>query len=179
VIFVSEKRSKAHRENPYSLNPVKIRSPPTPMKSDSKYQVDIQTSRGPESLKEQKELERRMGFSYRQTIGELIYALTVCRVDISIAVITLSQHSHRPAQVHYEAVKQVFAYLNATKRDGLTYWRPQPQMDLPIALDPSPISAPSQLYNLMINGMHWKLQDLVIPRGHQTGQNGGQWVVLL
>jgi hypothetical protein len=49
---------------------LKIRSPPTPMKSDLKYQEDIQTSRGPESLKEQKELERRMGFSYRQTIGE-------------------------------------------------------------------------------------------------------------
>jgi hypothetical protein len=46
------------------------------MKSDSKYQVDIQTSRGPESLKEQKELERRMGFSYLQTIGGLIYELT-------------------------------------------------------------------------------------------------------
>jgi hypothetical protein len=87
-----------------------------------------------------------MGFSYRQTIGELIYALTVCRVDISIAVMTLSQHSHHPAQVHYEAVKQVFAYLNATKRDGLTYWRLQPRMDLPIAPDPTPISAPSQLY---------------------------------
>jgi hypothetical protein len=116
------------------------------MKSDSKYQLDIQTNRGPESVKEQKELERRMGFSYRQTIGELIYALTVCRVDISIAVITLSQHSHHPAQIHYEAVKQVFAYLNATKRDGLTYWRPQPRMDLPIAPDPTPISAPSQLY---------------------------------
>jgi hypothetical protein len=69
---------------------LKIRSPPTPMKSDSEYQVDIQTSRGPESLKEQKELERRMGLSYRQTIGELVYALTVCRVDISIAVITLT-----------------------------------------------------------------------------------------
>jgi hypothetical protein len=48
------------------------------MKSDSKYQADIQTSRVPESIKEQKELEKRMGFSYRQTIGELIYALTVC-----------------------------------------------------------------------------------------------------
>jgi hypothetical protein len=87
---------------------LKIRSPPPPMKSDSKFQADIQTSRGPESIKEQKVLEKRMGFSYQQTIGELIYALTVCRVDISIAVITLSQHSHHPAQIHYEAVKQVW-----------------------------------------------------------------------
>jgi hypothetical protein len=55
---------------------LKTRSPPIPTKSDWKFQADIQTSRGPESIEEQKELERRMGFSYRQTIGELIYALT-------------------------------------------------------------------------------------------------------
>jgi hypothetical protein len=42
-------------------------------------------------------------------------------------------------------VKQVFEYLNATKRDDLTYWRPTPRMDLPIAPDPFPISALSQL----------------------------------
>jgi hypothetical protein len=97
---------------------LKIRSPPMPMKSDSKYQADIQTSRGPESIKEQKGLEKRMGISYRQTIGELIYALIVCRINISIAVITLSKHSHHPAQIHYyEAVNQVFAYLNATKKE--------------------------------------------------------------
>jgi hypothetical protein len=46
----------------HGCDKLKIRSPPTTMKSDSKYQVDFQTSQGPESLKEQKELERRMGF---------------------------------------------------------------------------------------------------------------------
>ena len=71
--------------------------------------------------------------------------MSVCQVNVSIAVITLSQHSHHPAQIHYEAVKQVFAYLNATKRDDLTYWRPTPRMDFPIAPDPFPISALSQL----------------------------------
>jgi hypothetical protein len=54
---------------------LKSRSPPAPMKSDSKFQADIQMSRGPESIREQQnESERRMGISYRQTIGELIYA---------------------------------------------------------------------------------------------------------
>ena len=81
-----------------------------------------------------------MGFSYRQCIGELIYALTICRIDISIAVITLSQHSNNPAQIHYEAVKHIFLYLNATKTEGLTYWRTEPRMDLPYAPDPSTIS---------------------------------------
>jgi hypothetical protein len=73
--------------------------------------------------------------------------LTVCRINISVTVITFGQHSHHPAQINYEAVKLFFAYLNATKRDGLTtYWRLQPRMDLPIAPDPTPVSAPSQLH---------------------------------
>jgi hypothetical protein len=41
--------------------------------------------------------------------------MSVCQVNVSIAVITLSQHSHHPAQIHYEAVKQVFAYLTGFK----------------------------------------------------------------
>ena len=91
------------------------------MRTDVDYQTKIQLDEGPETLKEQKQLEKRMGFSYRQCIGELIYALTICRVDISIAVITLSQHSINPAQIHYEVVKHIFLYLNATKKIGLTY----------------------------------------------------------
>ena len=81
-----------------------------------------------------------MGFNYRQCVGELIYALTICRIDISIAIITLSQHSLNPARIHYEAIKHLFAYLNATKRHGLTYWRTSPQLDLPLTQDPTPIS---------------------------------------
>jgi hypothetical protein len=60
-------------------------------------------------------------------------------------VITLSQHSHQPAKIHYEAVKTIFAYLNATKREGLTYWRPKPRMDLPEATPPTPITKLSVL----------------------------------
>ena len=101
----------------------KMRVKPIPMKTDVDYQTKIQLEEGPESMKEQKHLERQMGFSYRQYIGELIYALTICRVDISIAVITLSQHAINPAKIHYDTVKQVFHYLNATKKVGLAYWR--------------------------------------------------------
>ena len=63
------------------------------MQTDTEYQTNIQLHKGPDSIKEQKQLERKMGFSYRQCIGELIYALTICIIDISIAIITLSQHS--------------------------------------------------------------------------------------
>ena len=74
-----------------------------------------------------------MGFNYRQAIGGLIYALTICQVNISPALNTLSQHSEAPATIHYDAVKQVFLYLYlyATKHHGLTYWRSKPTEDLP------------------------------------------------
>ena len=78
------------------------------MKTYIKYQAELQLAEGPDDPLLAHRLERKMGFSYRQAISELIYALTVCRVDISIAVITLSQYASRPSQIHYEAVKQVF-----------------------------------------------------------------------
>ena len=81
-----------------------------------------------------------MGFSYRQGIGELIYALTICRIDISIAIIILSQHSINLAKIHYEAVKHLLVYLNATEQDRLTHWRTELNKDLPYASDPWIIS---------------------------------------
>ena len=86
-----------------------------------------------------------MGFSYRQYIGKLIYALTICRIDISITIITLSQHSLNPVEIHYKAVKNLSIYLNSTKRNGLTYWRIELQLDLPVKPDPVTISKESTL----------------------------------
>ena len=70
------------------------------MKTDTIYQTKIQLDDVPKYIKEQKQLEKRMGYSYQQCIGKLIYALTICRIDISIAIITLSQHSLNPAEIH-------------------------------------------------------------------------------
>ena len=50
----------------------KIRARPIPMKTDVEYQTRIQLEEGPESLKEQQQLEKLMGFSYQQCIGKLI-----------------------------------------------------------------------------------------------------------
>jgi hypothetical protein len=82
-------------------------------------------------MKDRQLLEESMGFSYCQAIGKLIFALTICRIDISIAVITLSQYSKNPAKVHYQAAKAVFVYLWHTRSDGIHYWRPAPRLDLP------------------------------------------------
>jgi hypothetical protein len=115
------------------------------MHEESKYQAKIQTEKGPTDPIKAKRLEQKMGLNYRQCIGELIYALTICRIDISTAIITLSQHSHQPAEIHYRAVKQLFIYLYATKKEGLTYWRSKPRMDLPDKPLPTPISKAENL----------------------------------
>jgi hypothetical protein len=104
---------------------------PVPMRNNAAFQATLELATVPATEKDQRELEKAMGFSYRQTIGKLIFALTICRPDIAVPVIKLSQYASRPAPEHYKAVKAVFIYLNATQEDGLVYWRKIPRNDLP------------------------------------------------
>ena len=104
---------------------------PTPMSSDSTYQRQLENAK-PLSDVERGKLEKDLGFTYRQAIGEILYALVTCRPDISFATIKLSQFSTRPAAMHFDAVKDVFRYLQATMDEGIYYWRSMPRMDLPI-----------------------------------------------
>jgi hypothetical protein len=122
---------------------------PLPMRNDSVYQANLELSYGPDDIKEQRELETQMGFSYRQAIGELIFAMTICRLDISPAVIKLSQYSHAPAKCHYQAAKAVFVYLHATKADGIYYWRPSARLDLPQEDLPVTVASPDKLKDYM------------------------------
>jgi hypothetical protein len=92
------------------------------MRNNSTDQAGLELSYGPDDVKEERELETQMGFSYRQAIGKLIFTMTICRLDISPAVIKLSQYSQAPAKCHYQAVKAVFVYLCATANDGIYYW---------------------------------------------------------
>ena len=43
---------------------LKLANKPIPMNTDTEYQTKIQLNEGPESIKEQKQLEKKMGFSY-------------------------------------------------------------------------------------------------------------------
>ena len=113
-----------------------------PMRSDSKYQRELELATRPSTPQEQQHAQNQAGFSYRMVIGELIYALVVARVDISFAVIKLSQYGANPASLHYQAARNVFAFLNNTRSDGLIYWRKTPRHDLPLADFPTPRSNP-------------------------------------
>jgi Reverse transcriptase (RNA-dependent DNA polymerase) len=118
---------------------------PIPMRTESKYLSDLETNEGPEDVRAQQDLERQMGFNYRQVIGEAIFAMTLCRIDIAPAVIKLSQYSSRPHKYHYQAAKALMVYLYATRNDGLYYWRPEPNEALPDVPLPIPVSALDKL----------------------------------
>ena len=98
---------------------------PVPMKADPDYQRRLETSEPltPDMLAK---VEKKFGFTYRQAVGEQLYALVTCRPDISFAVTKLSQYSTRPSRTHFEAVKDVYRYLYATRNEGIYYWRKSP-----------------------------------------------------
>lgn len=108
----------------------------TPMKSDNSYIRKLEESE-PLSEKDRLKFEQQLGFSYRQAIGELIYALTTCRPDISFAAIKLSQYSAAPAKIHFDAVQDVIRYLYHTREDGIYFWRENPLASMPAKPIPS------------------------------------------
>lgn len=90
------------------------------------------STKGPaEGTNEYRDLAATAGFSYRQILGELIYAYVVGRLDIGYAVTFLARSSGAPTAAHYAALKSVVKYLRRTKSWGLIYWRPAPLEHLP------------------------------------------------
>lgn len=75
-------------------------------------------------MEEQAILEKDMKFEFRHGIGELLFAAITCRPEILYAVIILSQFSTKPAEIHYNSVKQIFRYVCDTLDYGIHYWRP-------------------------------------------------------
>jgi hypothetical protein len=75
-----------------------------------------------EATPEHSDLEQEIGFSYRQVLGEVVYAYVVCRLDIAFAVTLLSRFATAPARKHYLALKNIVKYLRRTRDWGIIYW---------------------------------------------------------
>ena len=122
---------KIIQEHQWMVDDVNMPTFPLPMTEDKEYIRQLETADAPTTEEDKTKLQLDMKFNYRQAIGELIFALVTCRPDISFPLIKLSQYSANPARIHYEAVINIFRYLNSTIDDGIIYWRPAPMMDLP------------------------------------------------
>jgi Reverse transcriptase (RNA-dependent DNA polymerase) len=113
---------------------------PLPMQSSPQFHAQLEIPLQPLNPQQQQDHEKQAGFSYRAAIGELIYALITARPDISYCTTKLAQYSANPQPCHYNAVKQVFAYLKATQHHGIIYWRKTPRKDLPDITPDLPMS---------------------------------------
>ena len=108
-----------------------------PLTADVSTQLNLLS--GPaEGTPEHSALATAAGFSFRQLLGELIYAYVICRLDIGYAVTFLSRFSTAPHADHYSALKRVCKYLRATKAWGIVYWRQAPVSLLPAVPLPYP-----------------------------------------
>ena len=66
----------------------------------------------PEKSLEAREISKQNGFSYRNVLGELIYAYVICRLDIGYAICFLARFLDAPHSEHYKALKGVCHYLH-------------------------------------------------------------------
>jgi deoxyuridine 5'-triphosphate nucleotidohydrolase len=122
---------KIVNEHRWMIDDCHMHNLPIPVTDEKELMRQLETAELPTNEEEQRQLQIKMRFNYRQAIGELIFAMVTCRPDLSFPLIKLSQYSANPAQVHYEAVISMFQYLHATRTQGLTYWRDTPHPDLP------------------------------------------------
>ena len=61
---------------------------------------DILNADGSTDEKVQDGLAKRMGFGYRNEIGELICAMIICIPDLLYLVVRCSQYSFKPHEIH-------------------------------------------------------------------------------
>ena len=69
------------------------------------------------------EKEYMKNVPYRNAIGSLMYLATCTRPDISYAVSMCASYMHNPGRVHWDAVKNILAYVNSTKSRGIIFGR--------------------------------------------------------
>jgi len=127
------KMIKAHDwllKTPEPINPI-------PLPADNTYIRKLEEAVVPATLTEKIQLKETMGFNYRQVIGEVIFPMMKCRPEIAPHAIKLSQYMENPATEHYQAIRDLVAYLAATINDGIYYWRKKPVMELPIGPMPT------------------------------------------
>src|SRR5579871_329988 len=67
------------------------------------------------------EIEEMKNIPYQSAVGSLIYLMLGTRPDIAFAVGALSQFNSNYGKEHWQAVKRIFRYLQATKYMQLTY----------------------------------------------------------
>jgi hypothetical protein len=117
-----DKLCQGHITNRW-MTAYQIADRPTPLPTTQTFMKVLQEDDGDPYPAAQKQLKRRMGFSYRSGIGQLVYPMVCCRPDLSYTTVKLSQFNTCPGKTHYNGVRHALKYLHQTRTQGLHYWR--------------------------------------------------------
>jgi hypothetical protein len=104
---------------------------PTPLPTDPTWIKKFDAAVGPSDPKEQQQLATKMEIKFKGGVGELIWAMTTCRPDISFTSVKLSQSNSAPAEHHTHGLKYAIRYLYITRHDGIYFWRTATRDELP------------------------------------------------
>jgi hypothetical protein len=66
---------------------------PTPLPTTQNFMKTLQDNKGNSDPVVQQTLEKKMGFSHRSGIGQLVYPMVCCHPDLSFATVKLSQYN--------------------------------------------------------------------------------------
>ena len=84
---------------------------------DSPIKTKIKRSECPQ------EPDEKLENSYLQIIGSIIYGYTHCRLDLAFPVNMLTRIMHSPAEQHFNILKKLLCYINATKNWMLNFYK--------------------------------------------------------
>ena len=122
---------------------------PTPLPTDPTWIKKFNAAVGPTDPKEQQELATKMEIKYKGGVGELIWAMTTCRPDISFTSVKLSQSNSAPTEHHYHGLKHAIRYVYITRHDGIYFWRTKSRDELPVGPFPT---VNSNMSDLLLDG---------------------------
>jgi len=89
-----------------------------PVATPSNPSNRVNASMSPKTTEEIREMEKT---PVREAVGSLMYLMGMTRPDIAFAVTQIAHFVSNPGRGHWEALKQVFAYLAGTIHYGITY----------------------------------------------------------
>ena len=92
------------------------------MPADSVSNVFVTTHNTIEGSAAHENLEKKIGFSYRCLLGDLMYAYVTCRPDIGYSICCRSKFSTCLSELHYNFLEGVAISLKRTKHLGILYY---------------------------------------------------------
>jgi hypothetical protein len=94
----------------------------TPLPTNATFMKEFNSSSGDLDPLAQQKLAKTMQLNYQLGVGELIWAMTMCQLDLAFTSVKLSQSNSCPHKIYFHGLKHALKYLYNSRNDGLYFW---------------------------------------------------------